>query len=149
MLKRAAFSLGICLCLAGPVPASAADGTSYVSIVMNYIDELYDNQVCVGSGINFDCGIGQGSPINILLGKTTSDIDFGLDAGGIEALSEIALAVRQSDGHCGDPQVGHRADRVAGQDSEPPGVGRNPRFESDLHREVGDASRSIQGSLPR
>ena len=39
------------------------------------------------------------------------------------------------------------ADGVAGQDAQAPGVGRDPRLEPDLHREVGDDVLSIHAGL--
>lgn len=43
-----------------------------------YVDELYDNMICVGSL----CNITTGSPIQVTLGSITQGIDFVLDKGG-------------------------------------------------------------------
>ena len=56
----------------------------------------------------------------------------------VEALVEVALAVEQAHRDHGHSSVGRGADGVAGQHTQAAAVGGNPRFESDLHREVGD-----------
>ncbi len=56
----------------------------------------------------------------------------------VEALVEVALAVEQAHRDHGHAEVGRRPDGVAGQHAQATAVGRNPRRECDLHREVGD-----------
>ena len=53
-------------------------------------------------------------------------------------LAEKALAVEQRDADDRQAQVGHRAERVAGEHAEAAAVSRDRRVERDLHREVGD-----------
>jgi hypothetical protein len=58
----------------------------------------------------------------------------------IDRLHEVAAALQQRHRDGGNPEVGERADGVAGEHAEPARVRRDPRVERDLHREVRDAA---------
>jgi len=64
---------------------------------------------------------------------------FALVAVGVEALAEVAAAVEERHPDHREPEVGRRAQAVAGEHPEPAGVRGDRRIEGDLHREVGDA----------
>jgi hypothetical protein len=72
-----------------------------------------------------------------------------LRARGVEVLPEVALAVHEGDADERQPQIGRRAQRVARQHAEPPGVGGDVGSQPDLHREVGHDRRASHGLAAR
>jgi len=75
---------------AGTYKARTSNGSSY-------IDEVYDNQLCVGG----QCDLTTGDPIRVAVGATTSGIDFVLAHGG-----SISGRVTRSDTAAGLANVG-------------------------------------------
>ena len=65
-------------------------------------------------------------------------IVLGLPAVGVDLLPEVAAAVEQADSDQRDAELGCSLQMVAGEDSEPARVDRQPLVQPELHAEVRD-----------
>jgi hypothetical protein len=66
--------------------------------------------------------------------------NLSTNAGGVQVLAEVPLAVHQGHGHHGQPGVGGRAQGVSRQDAEAAAIGGDTRLQAHLHGEVGDGA---------
>jgi hypothetical protein len=69
------------------------------------------------------------------------DRRLGPPALPVQPLVEVAAPVQQGHRDHRHGEVGGRAERIAGEDAEAPGVRGHGEFEGDLHGEVGDPCR--------
>lgn len=67
---------------------------------------------------------------------------FLLPAGGIEALPEVALAVKEPDADEGNIEVGRALDVVSGEDAEAAGIDRNGFMQAELGGKIRHGARA-------
>ena len=77
------------------------------------------------------------------------EVFFLLPAVAIQALPEVALAIKQADADQRNTQVGCALDVIAGENAQSAGIYRNRLVQSEFRGEIGHRTRPQNAGVPR